>query len=86
MLSDYFWRGPQNDVSVSKLRNRLFLFQSVDTPRTKADCDGTPAGSSRDTPISSGQRAFAFEGIRVFDVTNPAAPRFVTGVPTALTR
>ena len=83
VLSDYFCRGPQNDVSVYKLRNRLFLFQSVDTPQTKPDCDGTPAGSSRDTPISSGQRAFGFEGIRVFDVTNPAAPRFVTGVPTA---
>ena len=83
VLSDYFCRGPQNDVSVYKLRNRLLLFQSIDTPQTKAECDGTPAGSSRDTPISSGQRAFGFEGIRVFDVTDPTAPRFVTGVPTA---
>src|SRR5687767_7453290 len=32
VLSDYFCRGPQNDVSVYKLRNRLLLFQSVDTP------------------------------------------------------
>src|SRR3712207_4325012 len=83
VLSDYFCRGPQNDVSVYKLRDRLFLFQSIDTPQTKAECDGTPAGSSRDTPISSGQREFGFEGIRIFDVTNPSAPRFVNAVPTA---
>lgn len=83
VLSDYFCRGPQNDVSVYKLRDRLLLFQSIDTPQTKPECDGTPAGSSRDTPISSGQRAFGFEGIRVFDVTDPTAPKFLTGVPTA---
>jgi hypothetical protein len=83
VLTDYFCRGPQNDVSVFKLRNRLLLFQSIDTPQTKAECDGTPAGSSQDTPISSGQREFGFEGIRVFDVTDPTSPQFLTGVPTA---
>ena len=86
VLSDYFCRGPQNDVSVYKLRNRLLLFQSIDTPQTQASCDGTVAGSSQDMPISAtfpGQREFGFEGIRVFDVTNPSAPVFLTGVPTA---
>jgi hypothetical protein len=83
VLSDYYCRGPQNDVSVYKLRNRLLLFQSIDTPQTKPDCDGTPAGSSQDTPISSGQRAFGFEGIRVFDVSNPRDPEYLTAVPTA---
>jgi hypothetical protein len=86
VLSDYYCRGPQNDVSVYKLKNRLLLFQSIDTPQTKASCDGTVAGSSQDMPLSAefpGQREFGFEGIRVFDVTNPTAPRFVTGVPTA---
>jgi hypothetical protein len=86
VLSDYFCRGPQNDVSVYKLRNRLLLFQSIDTAQTKASCDGTVAGSSQDMPISTtfpGQREFGFEGIRVFDVTNPTAPVFLTGVPTA---
>ncbi len=83
VLSDYFCRGPQNDVSVYELKNRLLLFQSIDTPQTKSSCDGTVAGSSQDTPISSGQREFGFEGIRVFDVTNPTAPVFLTGVPTA---
>jgi hypothetical protein len=83
VLVDYFCRGPQNDVSVYRLRGRLYLFQSVDTPQTSAHCDGTRAGSSADTPLVNGQRQFGFEGIRVFDVTNPAAPMFVTGVPTA---
>lgn len=86
VLSDYFCRGPQNDVSVYKLRNRLLLFQSIDRAQTKPDCDGTMAGSSRDTPISAtfpGQARFGFEGIRVFDVTDPSAPVFLTGVPTA---
>jgi LVIVD repeat len=86
VLSDYFCRGPQNDVSVYKLKNRLLLFQSIDTAQTKASCDGTQAGSSQDMPISTtfpGQRQFGFEGIRVFDVTNPSAPVFLTGVPTA---
>jgi hypothetical protein len=86
VLSDYFCRGPQNDVSVYKLKNRLLLFQSIDTAQTKASCDGTIAGSSQDTPISAafpGQREFGFEGIRIFDVTDPTAPKFLTGVPTA---
>ena len=86
VLSDYFCRGPQNDVSVYKLRNRLLLFQSIDSAQTKASCDGTQAGSSSDMPISTtfpGQRQFGFEGIRVFDVTDPTAPKFLTGVPTA---
>jgi hypothetical protein len=86
VLSDYFCRGPQNDVSVYKLKNRLLLFQSIDRAQTKASCDGTVAGSSQDTPISStypGQAQFGFEGIRVFDVTDPTAPKFLTGVPTA---
>lgn len=86
VLSDYFCRGPQNDVSVYKLRNRLLLFQSIDSAQTKASCDGTPEGSSQDMPMSTtfpGQREFGFEGIRVFDVTDPTAPVFLTGVPTA---
>ncbi len=86
VLSDYFCRGPQNDVSVYRAGNRLLLFQSIDRPQTQESCDGTPAGSSRDTPISTtfpGRATFGFEGIRIFDVTNPRAPVFLDGVPTA---
>ncbi len=88
VLSEYFCRGPQNDVSVYKLRNRLLLFQSVDRAQTKPECDGTVAGSSSDTAIvadpNGGNRArFGFEGIRVYDVTNPRSPKYLTAVPTA---
>ncbi len=86
VLVDYFCRGPQNDVSVYRVRGRLLLFQSIDRPQTQESCDGTPEGSSRDTPLSTtfpGQATFGFEGIRIFDVTNPRAPVFLDGVPTA---
>ena len=87
VLSDYVCRGPQNDVSVARLGDRLFLFQSVDRRQTTPSCDGTVAGSSADTPlVTEGDRSYqdlGFEGIRVFDVTNPRAPQYVTAVPTA---
>jgi hypothetical protein len=78
VITDFACRGPQNDVSVYKIRGRLYLFQSIDTPQTRPDC------SSVDTPLTpTGQREFGFEGIRQFDVTNPADPEFVNAYPTA---
>ena len=87
VLSDYVCRGAQGDVSVTRLGDRLMLFVSVDRAQTKASCDGTREGSSADTPlVAEGGRnyaSFGFEGIRVFDVTNPRRPQYVTAVPTA---
>ena len=89
VLSDYVCRGAQGDVSVAKLGKRLMLFLSVDRAQTKAACDGTREGSSADTPLvqegtpARGYADFGFEGIRVFDVTNPRRPQYVTAVPTA---
>ena len=56
-LVDYACPGSQHDVSVWG----GLLFVSVETPRTSPACDSTaqPAG----TP--------GFEGIRIFDVSNP---------------
>jgi hypothetical protein len=45
------------------------LFVSVETPRTSPACDSTTQSPG-------------FEGIRIFDVSNPAAPRLVKGVAT----
>jgi hypothetical protein len=45
------------------------LFVSVETPRTSPDCD-----SATQSP--------GFEGIRIFDVSNPAAPELIKGVAT----
>jgi len=86
VLSDYFCRGPQNDVSVYQMRSRLILFQSIDSAQDKESCDGTQAGSSHDNPISQtdpGKRVFGFEGIRMYDVTDPRDPKFLDGIPTA---
>ncbi|HEX6075677.1 MAG TPA: hypothetical protein VFZ32_10490 [Micromonosporaceae bacterium] len=87
VLSDYYCRGPQSDVSVYQAAGRLLLFLSVDRPQNQESCDGTQAGSSRDTPLindpQGGVRAeFGFEGIRIFDVTDPRRPVFLDGVPT----
>jgi hypothetical protein len=68
---------PQGDVSVYQAGKRRFLFQSVDSPQTSEGCDST------NTALVDGFRAPGFEGLRIFDVTNPANPRFIDGVRTA---
>jgi hypothetical protein len=73
---DFACNGPQNDVSFHKMGGRTFLFQSIDTPQTAEDC------SSVNAPVVNGRR-IGYEGVRVFDVTNPAAPRFVDMIQTA---
>jgi hypothetical protein len=80
VIVDYACRGPQNDVSVYEIRGRLYLFQSIDTAQSAEDC------SSVDNPLwptDNTKRTPGFEGIRQFDVTNPAKPRFVNAYQTA---
>jgi hypothetical protein len=72
LLSDFRCRQPQGDVSFYKAKERLLLFVSVDTPQT------TPTCPSSDVQVE----AVGWEGIRIFDVTNPRAPFFVTAVRT----
>jgi len=67
VLADVVCPGAQHDVSV--WQNLLFL--SVDTPRTTPECDGVATGT-----------APGFEGIRIFDVSDPASPAYVGGVAT----
>ena len=55
---------------------KTFLFQSIDTAQTSEDC------SSVNAPIVGGSR-IGYEGIRVFDVTNPAQPQFIDMIQTA---
>jgi hypothetical protein len=68
--------GPQNDVSVHEMGGKRFLFQSVDTAQTAEDC------SSANAPIVNGGRV-GYEGVRVFDVTDPANPQFIDMIQTA---
>jgi hypothetical protein len=91
VVSDFHCHGPQNDVSFYKARNRLLVITSIDTPQTTADC-----ATSADTPLSpqplpppfppgavANLRAPGFEGLRIFDVTNPESPQQIASVPTA---
>ena len=73
---DFACNGPQNDVSVHEMGGKRFLFQSVDTAQTAEDCTSTNA------PIVNGGRV-GYEGVRVFDVTDPANPKFVDMIQTA---
>ncbi len=68
VVTDVHCPGSQHDVSVW----RGLLFLSIDAARTGPGCDSTGVPSN----------ATGFEGIRIFDVSNPEAPAFVTGVAT----
>ena len=72
-LVDFACPGSQHDVSVW----RDLLFVSVETPRTSPACDSTVATPPGTTPPRPG-----FEGMRIFDVSNPREPELIAGVPT----
>jgi hypothetical protein len=64
--------GAQNDVSV---QGRL-LFLSTDQQRTNDSCDSAASSSAPDP----GER---WEGIKIFDISDPATPRYLKSVKTA---
>ncbi|MFC3689999.1 hypothetical protein [Aquipuribacter hungaricus] len=64
--------GSQNDITVQG----DLLFLSVDSRRTDDSCSSAAA-----TAAQSGTGAY-WEGIRIFDISNPAAPRYVKAVET----
>ncbi|MDQ4142961.1 MAG: hypothetical protein M3198_04310 [Actinomycetota bacterium] len=78
-LSSYTCRGPQNDVSV--WRNRL-LFLSIDAPQSDSPDPAAPNGACTGDALVDPEDPRNFEGIRIFDVRDPANPRFVKGVDT----
>ncbi len=69
VVSDFKCNGGQGDVSVYG----NYVFQSIDTPQSKPECDSTNV---------NGQTPGMFEGIRVIDISNPAAPSLVATVRT----
>lgn len=75
LLTDFRCRGNQGDGSVHQARNRLIYIQSVDAAVTNPDC-----ASGMDLP--PGYVGSRFEGLRLFDVTNPLAPVHIASVPT----
>ena len=81
LLSDYLCRGPQNDVSLWEHNGRLLLFQSIDSPQRNTDGNDfcSPVRSSDTTACGP---PFCFEGIRIFDLTDPTAPVRIKSVDT----
>ncbi len=69
VLTDFRCNGAQSDLSVYG----NLLFQSVDAPQSNSGCAST--GVTARTPGM-------FEGIRIFDVSNPAAPVHLASVQT----
>ena len=70
-LVDFRCHGPQNDTVV--WQNRL-LFTAIDRTQTGPEC-GSVDTIAHDDPSG-------WEGVRIFDVSNPAAPRQITSVYT----
>jgi hypothetical protein len=78
LLVNYLCRGPQNDSSLWEHNGRLLLFQSVDTPQI----NGTTVCSQNRNSDTSACGPSCFEGIRIFDLTDPANPVYLKGVYT----
>ena len=78
LLAEVNCRSPQGDVSFYKAKSRLLLFVSVDTPQT---VPGPPPGG-KDCMSQDSAEPIGFEGIRIWDVTTPTAPKFVKFVRT----
>jgi len=97
VLSDTTCRANQGDVSVFRTRDkRLIMLQSIDRPVTAPDCSGIdtalvpelegPDGRPTTDPANAEPRnraRFGYEGLRMFDVTDPAKPRFLRFFRTA---
>ena len=90
VLSDTKCRANQGDLSVFKARNgRLYMLQSIDRPVSAPDCSGTDTDNDPATAgaqliseqdefgIPRDRARFGYEGLRLFDVTNPRKPKFV---------
>jgi hypothetical protein len=73
LLTDFRCFGPQNDPAVWSNGKRTLLFLTIDRTLADPEC-GSPA-VAHDDPNG-------WEGVRIFDVTNPRQPRFIKGVYT----
>jgi hypothetical protein len=81
-LVSFLCRGPQNDVSLWQHNGRLLLFQSIDTPQINGATVCSPNRASDTTACGPKGNPPCFEGIRIFDLTNPSAPVYLKGVDT----
>jgi hypothetical protein len=78
LLVNKLCRGPQNDVSLWEHDGRLLLFLSNDTPQTNGETTCSTNRASDTTACGP----LCFEGIRIFDLSEPANPVLLKGVYT----
>jgi hypothetical protein len=78
LLTYFPCRGPQNDVSLYGHDGHLYLFLSNDTPQTAGDVSCSANRTSDTTACGDA----CFEGIRIFNMDNPAQPQFIKAVYT----
>jgi hypothetical protein len=79
LLVSYLCRGPQNDVSLWPASNgHLLLFLSNDTPQT----NGATVCSQNRLSDTTACGPACFEGIRIFDLTDPSSPQLIHAVYT----
>ena len=71
VITDFRCNGAQSDLSVY----RGILIQSVDAPQNHGGCDSTGVGVTAATPGM-------FEGVRIFDVSDPRNPVHLASVNT----
>jgi hypothetical protein len=86
LLSKTTCRANQGDISVFRSRDeRMILLQSIDRPVTAPDCTGvdTPTVTEDEQGVQRTRARFGFEGLRMFDVTDPRNPRFLRFYRTA---
>ena len=81
-------RTNQGDVSFYKARNRLLLIQSIEEQVSTPGCAGATeqpvvAGTNPVTGLPSTFRLKGHEGLRIFDVSDPASPQHIATVRTA---
>ena len=80
VLSDTTCRANQGDLSIFKgHRGRMWMLQSIDRTVTAPDCTAadTPVVNEQDEfGVTWARARFGFEGLRLFDVTDPRNPKY----------
>lgn len=98
VLSDTTCRSNQGDISVFKTKDdRMIMLQSIDRPVTAPDCsardtattteladeNGQAASTATDTTVTKTRARFGYEGLRMWDVTDPSNPKYLKFFRTA---
>ncbi len=78
LISDVTCRGPQGDVSIWE----GLIVVSVDRPQTGPGCESEDAADVVDDDPDAIPDTDAWEGLRIFDASQPTSPRLVASVFT----